>query len=112
MKEVRSHLVSEKKKKRKERAERRSTVAINDGHDVVLMPRQTFIEALDNSKSGLFNILIGIAIGILAFVFIVSPTMKQRENEETRKALITANSTSASSKSDVADLKKIGRAHV
>lgn len=106
MKEVRSHLVSEKKKKRKERAERRSTVAINDGHDVVLMPRQTFIEALDNSKSGLFNILIGIAIGILAFVFIVSPTMKQRENEETRKALITANSTSASSKSDVADLQK------
>ncbi|MGN0241150.1 MAG: tetratricopeptide repeat protein [Candidatus Weimeria sp.] len=106
MKEVRSHLVSEKKKKRKERAERRSTVAINDGHDVVLMPRQTFIEALDNSKSGLFNILIGIAIGVLAFVFIVSPTIRQRENEETRKALITANSTSASSKSDVADLQK------
>ena len=71
-----------------------------------MMPRQTFIEALDNSKSGLFNILIGIAIGILAFVFIVSPTMKQRENEETRKALVTANSTSASSKSDVADLQK------
>lgn len=106
MKEVRSHLVTDKKKKKKEKAERRATVAINDGHDVVLMPRQTFIEALDNSKSGLFNILIGIAIGVLAFVFIVSPTIKQRENEETRKALITANSTSASSKSDVADLQK------
>ncbi len=106
MKEVRSHLVTDKKKKKKERAERRSTVAINDGHDVVLMPRQTFIEAIDNSKSGFFNILIGIAIGILAFVFLVSPTMKQRENEETRRALITANSTSASSKSDVAELQK------
>lgn len=106
MKETRSHLVSDKKKKKKERTERRSTIAINDGHDVVLMPRQTFIEAIDNSKSGLFNILIGIAIGILAFVFLVSPTMRQRENEETRKALITANSTSASSKSDVAELKK------
>lgn len=106
IKEVNSHLISDKKKKKKERQERKATVAINDGHDVVLMPRQTFIEALDNSKSGLFNILIGIAIGILAFIFVVSPTMKQRENEETRKALITANSTSASSKSDLASTQK------
>lgn len=106
MKEAESHLVDDKKKKKRQKAERRATVAINDGHDVVLMPRQTFIEALDNSKSGLFNILIGIGIGILAFVFLVSPTMAQRENEETRRALITANNKTASSQSDAASLQE------
>jgi tetratricopeptide (TPR) repeat protein len=106
MKEVRSHLAPDKKKKKQEKKERRQTIEYNDGHDVVMIPRQTFIEALDNSKSGMFNILIGIAIGVLCFVFIVAPTIRQRENEEARTALITANNKAATSKSDAASLQK------
>ena len=106
MKEVRSHLAPDKKKKKQEKKKRRQTIEYNDGHDVVMMPRQTFIEALDNSKSGLINILIGIAIGVLCFVFIVAPTIRQRENEQARSALITANNKAATSKSDAASLQK------
>lgn len=106
LKEVRSHLVPDKKKKNRKKQQASPTVGFNDGHDTVIMPRQTFIEALDNSKSGLFNILIGIAIGVLAFVFLVAPTIRQRQNDNARSALITANSKAATSKSDAASLQK------
>ncbi|MDD6428345.1 MAG: tetratricopeptide repeat protein [Lachnospiraceae bacterium] len=104
IKEVKKHLVPEKK--HREKKVRRQTIEYNDGHDVVMIPRQTFIEALDNSKSGLFNILLGIAIGVLCFIFVVTPTIRIRENEKARTALITANNKAASSKSDAATLKK------
>ena len=104
--EVRVHLAEARKNNKKKKALQSRVVDFTDGNDTVRMPRQTFIEALDNSKSGLFNILIGGVIGVLVCVFLVMPTIKQKANSDAASALVNANSQAASSQSDANSLKE------
>ncbi len=104
--EVRAHLAEARKNHKKKKPQQSQVVDFTDGNDTVRMPRQTFIEALDNSKSGLFNILIGAVIGVLVCVFLVVPTMKQRANSDAASALVNANSQAASSQSNANTLKE------
>ncbi|MCR4731810.1 MAG: tetratricopeptide repeat protein [Lachnospiraceae bacterium] len=104
--EVRAHLAEARKNNKKKKPQQSQVVDFTDGNDTVRMPRQTFIEALDNSKSGLFNILIGAVIGVLVCVFLVVPTMKQRANSDAASALVNANSQAASSQSNANTLKE------
>ena len=104
--EVRQHLTQARKNNKKKKTPQSHVVDFTDGNDTVRMPRQTFIEALDNSKSGLFNILIGGVIGVLVCVFLVMPTMKQRANSDAASALVSANSQAASSQSNANTLKE------
>ncbi len=104
--EVRQQLDGQKgEKKRKIRKREPLVMDFTDGHDTVRMPRQTFIEALDNSKSGILNILLGAALGVLICMFLVVPQVRQTANGDAAQALVNANNKAASSESDVASLK-------
>ena len=104
LQEVRAKLEeSEKKKKRRKNPD---VIDITDGNDVVRMPRQTFVEALDNSKSGILNILIGTGLGVLVAVFLIVPTVRQKANDDTASALINANAQAQTSQSDIEDLNE------
>lgn len=104
--EVNSHLTTEKKKKKASNGSQPDIVGFNDGNDQVIMPRSSFVEALDNSRSGLLNILIGIGLGILVVVFLILPTIRQNNNTNAQNALVDANSAAATSRSDAATLQE------
>ena len=94
---------SEKKKKKRNEVD---VIDIVDGNDVVRMPRQTFVEAMDNSKSGILNILLGTGLGVLVAIFLIVPTVRQKANDDTASALINANAQAQTSQSDIADLNE------
>lgn len=95
----------EKNEKKKSKAAKKEAVAFQDGNDTVVMPKQTFIEALDSSKGGILNILIGIVIGLLVCIFLVVPEVRQRDNSSTANALVRANENAANSATDVTALQ-------
>lgn len=96
---------SEKRKKKGDRKDKEA-VSFQDGNDTVVMPRQTFIEALDASKGGILNIIIGMVIGLLVCIFLIVPEVRQRENTNTANALVSANENAANSATDVTTLQQ------
>ena len=89
------------KKKRKN-----DVIGFQDGNDTVMMPRQTFMEALDNSKSGMINILVGAGLGLLICIFLIVPTVRQNANSSAANALVNANEDAVSTQTTVTSLKK------
>lgn len=94
------------KRRRKSSSSGKESVAFQDGNDTVVMPRQTFIEALDASKGGILNIIIGMVIGLLVSIFLIVPEVRQRENSNTANALVSANENAANSATDVNTLQQ------
>ncbi|MBR1628328.1 MAG: hypothetical protein IJ679_03555 [Lachnospiraceae bacterium] len=70
------------------------------------LPRSGFFEILDSNGSGLINILVGGVLGILVAIFLIVPTIRQNENNDTRNALVSANKEAANTANTVAGLKK------
>lgn len=103
--EVNDYLREKNEKKKGKSAAKKEAVSFQDGNDTVVMPKQTFIEALDSSKGGILNILIGIVIGLLVCIFLVVPEVRQRENSSTANALVSANENAANSATDVTALQ-------
>ncbi|MCR4998353.1 MAG: tetratricopeptide repeat protein [Lachnospiraceae bacterium] len=101
--EVRRVLKDKKSNKKKKRRDESLDYVNNaDGYT----PRQTFIEAMDNSKSGIVNILVGIIIGVLVCMFLVVPTIRQNANSDAASALVDANEKASSTATDVAVLQR------
>jgi tetratricopeptide (TPR) repeat protein len=61
---------------------------------------------MDNTKSGIINILVGIIIGTLVCMFLVVPSVRQKANSEAANALVDANEKATSSQTDVGVLQR------
>ena len=103
LQEVNEKLAESEKKKKKKSVD---VIDIVDGNDVVRMPKQTFVEVMDNSKGGILNILLGTGLGVLVAIFLIVPTVKQKANDATASALINANAQAQTSKDDIEDLNE------
>jgi len=103
LQEVREGLKEQNEKKKKKKQP--EVIDFKDGNDTVLMPRQTFLEALDSSRGGIINILIGVVIGVLACVFLVVPQVRQNANSSAASALVSANEEAASDATSIASLQ-------
>ena len=102
--EVRRVLKDKKSKKKKKRKD--DPLDYVDGSETGYMRRQTFIEAMDNTKSGIVNILVGIFIGTLICMFLVVPSVRQNANSDAANALVDANEKATSTATDVAVLQR------
>lgn len=88
-----------KKKKQKD------PVYIQDGNDTVLLPRQSFIAALDSSKGGILNVIIGAVVGLLVSIFLIVPTVRQSSNNTNANALINANQNVKNNETNIVTLQ-------
>ena len=106
-KEVR-RVLKERQEANKRKKHRRNTdpITFQDGNDTVMMPRQTFIEALDNSRSGIINLVIGIVLGVLVCVFLIVPTVRQNANNDAANALVDANNDASKAATNVTTLQE------
>lgn len=77
----------------------------NPTTDAMALPRQTLIETIDNVRGGVFNILIGLGIGLLVTVFLIVPNVRQEANSSAASALVDANEEAAGNASDIVALK-------
>ena len=68
------------------------------------LPKQTLIETIDNVRGGIFNILIGLGIGLLVTVFLIVPNVRQNANSSAASALVDANEEAAGNASDIVAL--------
>ncbi|MCR5545091.1 MAG: tetratricopeptide repeat protein [Lachnospiraceae bacterium] len=77
----------------------------NPTTDAMALPRQTLIETIDNVRGGIFNILIGLGIGLLVTIFLIVPNVRQNANSSAASALVDANEEAAGNASDIVALK-------
>lgn len=103
----------ERNDKKKKKKKKDPVVSFQDGNDTVVVPKQSIIETLDSSKGGIFNVLIGLLIGVLATVFLIVPEVRERDNSAAKNALIDVNQSYTDSQqsidllqSEVASLKE------
>lgn len=89
-----------KKKKRKD-----NVITFQDGNDSVMMPNTSFRDFLDNSRSSVINILVGLVIGLLICFFLIIPTVRQNANNDAANSLVDANNEVASSSNSIASLQ-------
>ncbi|MCR5452907.1 MAG: tetratricopeptide repeat protein [Lachnospiraceae bacterium] len=106
MQEVETHIAEIEKEKKRKRRNHPDVIDITDGNDSWRMPRQTFVEAIDNTKSGILNLILGTGIGIMVAIFLIVPTVKQEANADAATALISANTKAQTTQNDVEDLSK------
>ncbi len=103
-KEVREKLKEQNQNKKKKK--RDDLVSFQDGNDTIVMPEQSFRDMLDNSKSSLLNIIVGLVLGLLVCFFLVVPTVRQNATENAALALVDTNEELTNSTSNVSSLKK------
>lgn len=102
-KEVRERLKEQNQNKKKKKDD---LIAFQDGNDTVVMPNVTFMDMLDASRASIFNILAGLAIGLLICFFLVVPTVKQNATERAAQSLVDTNEELSNSSTNVSQLKK------
>ncbi len=103
MQEVDAHLKSgayAKKTKRKEKEKRASSY--KNGNEVIIQPTNI----RDNSAVvTIFNMLIGVVIGVLITGFLVIPSIKEQTVSEERKAELEANDSKSVQDQEIKDLE-------
>lgn len=95
----------ERNDKKKKKKKKDISVSFQDGNDTIVVPRQGIIEALDSSKGGILNVLIGLLIGVLVTVFLIVPEVRERDNSAAKTALIDVNESYADSQQSIGTLQ-------
>jgi len=97
--EVKSRLKEQNTGRRKKKND---TVSFMDGNDTVVMSEKSFRSMLDNSRSSLMNILLGLVVGLLICFFLIVPTVRDNVKDGNSKTILALNEklADASSKND------------
>lgn len=95
----------ERNDNRKKKKKKDPVVSFQDGNDTVVVPRRSIIEALDSSKGGFLNVLIGLLIGVLVSVFLIVPEVRERDNSVAKNALIDVNESYSDSQQSISLLQ-------
>ena len=74
IKEVKERLKAQNTGKRKKKND---VVSFADGNDTVIMSENSFRSMIDNSRSSLMNILLGLVVGLLICFFLIVPTVRE-----------------------------------
>ncbi len=103
MREVDAHLKDDayvKKTKRREKEKR--AAAYKNGNEIIIQPTNI----RDNSAAvTIFNLLIGVVIGVLITCFLVIPSIRQQSVSEARKAELEANDSRTTQDQEIKDLE-------
>ena len=98
------NLLKEQNASRKKR-KKDDIITFQDGNDSVMMPNKSFRDLLDDSRSSVVNILVGLILGILVCFFLIVPTVQQNAKSDTASALVNANEKVTSSSNSISSLK-------
>lgn len=104
MKEVKERIKEQNQNKKKKR--KQEIVSFQDGNDTVVMPGNSFRDAIDNSRASILNIMVGVVIGLLICIFLIVPTVRQSAKNDAANALVNANEELSTSSSNVSSLQK------
>ncbi len=103
MKEVKERIKEQNQGKKKKK--RDDIVSFQDGNDTIVMPRNTFLDALDSSKASIINLIVGMVIGLLICMFLVVPTVRQNAKNEAANTLVDANEELTNSTTNISALQ-------
>lgn len=73
------------------RKRKNDIVTFADGNDTIIMSESSFKSMIDNSRSSLVNIILGIIIGLLICYFLVVPTVKENTAENNTDVVLALN---------------------
>lgn len=75
------------------RRKKNDVVSFADGNDTVIMTEYSFRSMLDNTRTSLINILIGLVGGLLICFFLVVPTVRDNVTDGNTKTVLSLNET-------------------
>ena len=75
------------------RRKKNDVVSFSDGNDTVIMTEYSFRSMLDNTRTSLINILIGLVGGLLICFFLVVPTVRDNVTDGNTKTVLSLNET-------------------
>lgn len=87
------HEVKERLKEQNtgKRRKKNDIVTFSDGNDTVIMSESSFKNMLDNSKSSLVNILLGMLLGVLICYFLIVPTARENVASDSTSHVLALN---------------------
>ena len=94
--EVKSRLKESNKKQKK----KNDVVSFSDGNDTVIMTETSLRSMLDNTRTSLINILLGLVVGLLICFFLVVPTVRSNMTDGNTKTVVSLNETLAEARSE------------
>ena len=88
------------------RRKKNDVVSFNDGNDTVIMTEGSFRSMLDNTRTSLINILLGLVFGLLICFFLVVPTVKDNMTDGNTETVLSLDETLAEARSENDSLKE------
>lgn len=101
--EVKARLKEDTTKKHHKKSD---VVSFSDGNDTVIMTETSLRSMLDNTRTSLINILLGLVVGLLICFFLVVPTVRDNMADGNTETVLSLNSTLAEVRSENDSLKE------
>ncbi|MBQ7148265.1 MAG: tetratricopeptide repeat protein [Pseudobutyrivibrio sp.] len=101
--EVKARLKDSNTKKSRKKSD---VVSFSDGNDTVIMTETSLRSMLDNTRTSLINILLGLVVGLLICFFLVVPTVRDNAKDGNTQTVLTLNETLAEARSENDSLKE------
>ncbi len=76
------------------------TVSFSDGNDTVIMTESSLRGMLDNTRTSLVNILLGLMVGLLICFFLIVPTVRNNAKDRNTKTVISLNEELSKARED------------
>ncbi|QFJ53893.1 tetratricopeptide repeat protein [Pseudobutyrivibrio xylanivorans] len=95
--EVKERLKEQNTGKRKKKND---VVTFADGNDTVIMSESSFRSMLDNTRTSLINIVLGMVVGLLICFFLIVPTVRDNMTDGNTETVLSLNETLSQSRSD------------
>ncbi len=82
------------------RKKKNDTVTFTDGNDTVIMTEGSLRSMLDNTRTSLVNIMLGIVVGLLICFFLVVPTVRDNAKDRNTNTVIALNEELSKARED------------
>ncbi len=88
------------KESNKRHKKKNDVISFSDGNDTVIMTETSLRSMLDNTRTSLVNILLGLVVGLLICFFLVVPTVRSNMTDGNTQTVISLNETLAEARSE------------
>ncbi len=82
------------------RRKKNDVVSFNDGNETIIMTEGSLRSMLDNTRTSLINIVLGIIVGLLICFFLILPTVKDNMKDGNTKTVLSLDETLEEARSE------------
>ncbi|SDB46341.1 TPR repeat-containing protein [Pseudobutyrivibrio sp. YE44] len=101
--EVKEQLKTQNTSRRRKKDD---VVSFNDGNETIIMTEGSLRSMLDNTRTSLINIVLGIIVGLLICFFLVLPTVKDNMKDGNTKTVLSLDESLEDARNENDDLKE------